>query len=114
MKKVLVTGATGFLGGHLCKKIKSMGWDVYVSNTTSANLNEIENLYVYNDVNFDYIFHLAAVTKAGDYCLKHKADQWIANQTINTNILTYWKGFIYIRNDKKNDACRAKGITTTV
>ena len=91
MNKILVTGATGFLGGHLCKKLKSMGWDVYISNTAIANLNKIENLYVYNNVQFDYIFHLAAVTKAGDYCLKHKGDQWVANQTINTNILTYWK-----------------------
>ena len=91
MKKVLITGATGFLGGHLCKQIKSMGWDLFISNTTNANLKKTENLFVYNKIKFDYIFHLAAVTKAGDYCLKYKGDQWIANQTINTNILKYWK-----------------------
>ncbi len=91
MKRVLVTGATGFLGGHLCKKIELLGWDLYTSNTKIANLDKVDNLHIYNDIQFDYIFHLAAVTKAGDYCLKHKGDQWIANQTINTNILTYWK-----------------------
>ena len=51
----------------------------------------LDNMKIYESIKFDYIFHLAAVTKAGDYCLKHKGDQWISNQTINTNILTYWK-----------------------
>ena len=91
MKTILVTGATGFLGTHLCKRLKEEGHQVYVSNTKIANLNKVENLNIYNDIKFDYIFHLAAVTKAGDYCLKHKGDQWLANQTINTNILKYWK-----------------------
>jgi len=93
MKKVLVTGATGFLGTHLCRKLEKQDYQVYISNTKIANLNNLENLYIYNGIEFDYIFHLAAVTKAGDYCLKHKGDQWIANQTINTNILTYWKQY---------------------
>ena len=88
--KVLVTGATGFLGTHLIRKLKNMNWDISISNTKIANLNNVENLYCYNDIEFDYIFHLAAVTKAGDYCLKNPATQWLENQTINTNILRYW------------------------
>lgn len=91
MKKVLVTGATGFLGTHLCKELKKQNYQVCISNTKIANLDKVENLYTYNNLKFDYIFHLAAVTKAGDYCLKHKGEQWIANQVINTNILRYWK-----------------------
>ena len=51
---------------------------------------KVENLYCYNDIKFDYIFHLAVDTKAGDYCLKHPGKQWIVNQTINTNMLNYW------------------------
>ena len=89
--KVLVTGATGFLGSHLIPKLKESGAEVFISNTKIANLSKIENLYIYNDVEFDYIFHLAAVTKAGDYCLTHQGDQWLSNQTLNTNILKYWK-----------------------
>ncbi len=88
--KVLVTGATGFLGRHLTPKLDALGWDIYFSNTRTANLNNINNLNLFKDIKFDYIFHLAAVTKAGDYCLKHPGDQWIKNQIINTNILTYW------------------------
>jgi GDP-L-fucose synthase len=91
--KVLITGATGFLGRHLTKKIESLGWEINISNSKVANLNKIENLFQYNEIKFDYIFHLAAVTKAGDYCLKHPGDQWVANQIINTNILNYWKDY---------------------
>jgi len=89
--KVLVTGATGFLGKHLIAKLEERGVKVHISNTAKANLMNVENLYIYNNINFDYIFHLAAVTKAGDYCLTHQGDQWLANQMINTNMLNYWK-----------------------
>tara|TARA_Y100000310_G_scaffold110457_1_gene108849 strand:+ start:645 stop:1556 length:912 start_codon:yes stop_codon:yes gene_type:complete len=87
----LVTGATGFLGKHLCAKLEELNYRVYVSNTKVANLFNLKNLDIYDDIKFDYIFHLAAVTKAGDYCINHKGDQWINNQIINTNILSYWK-----------------------
>ena len=90
IKKVLVTGVSGFLGKHIKSKLLSLGWDVYESNTKKANLMNVENLYCYNDIEFDYIFHLAVDTKAGDYCLKHPGKQWIVNQTINTNMLNYW------------------------
>jgi len=89
--KVLVTGATGFLGQHLTKKLEEMNAEIYISNTNKANLMNMENLYIYNNVKFDYIFHLAAVTKAGEYCLFHQGDQWLSNQAINTNMLNYWK-----------------------
>jgi GDP-L-fucose synthase len=90
IKKVLVTGVSGFLGKHIKSKLLSLGWDVYESNTKKANLMNVENLYCYNDIEFDYIFHLAVDTKAGDYCLKHPGKQWVVNQTINTNMLNYW------------------------
>lgn len=89
--KTLVTGDRGFLGRHLCPALERAGHELYWSNTTCNNLSKVENLYKFNHIGFDYIIHLAAVTKAGDYCLRHKGDQWIENQTINTNILRYWK-----------------------
>ena len=42
---------------------------------------------------YDFIIHLAAWTKAGNFCLHHSGDQWLINQRINTNILTFWKEF---------------------
>tara|TARA_R110000824_G_scaffold87260_3_gene215188 strand:- start:2623 stop:3534 length:912 start_codon:yes stop_codon:yes gene_type:complete len=89
--KYLVTGGTGFLGRHLTPKLKAQGHEVYISNSKVGNLNNIENLLHFNEHKFDYILHLAAVTKAGDYCLKYPGDQWLSNQRINTNILEYWK-----------------------
>ena len=91
MRNILVTGATGFLGGHLIEALEKEGFVIHISNTQVANLNNLNNLDIYDQINFDYIFHLAAVTKAGDYCLRHPGDQWLANQIINTNILKYWK-----------------------
>tara|TARA_R110000751_G_scaffold31094_2_gene79085 strand:+ start:248 stop:1168 length:921 start_codon:yes stop_codon:yes gene_type:complete len=91
MIKTLVTGATGFLGNHLVPRLESSGHQIYICNTKTANLKNLPNLIThYEGVKFDYIFHLAAVTKAGDYCLKHPGTQWIENQIINTNILAYW------------------------
>jgi len=93
MKNILITGNRGFLGRHLTKKIMDLGWNIYESNTSVANLLSENNLHIYNNIKFDYIFHLAAHTKAGDYCLYHKADQFEINQTINTNILKYWNHY---------------------
>jgi GDP-L-fucose synthase len=93
IKNVLITGATGFLGRHLLKKIENLGWKIYISNTKIANLYDDKNLHVYNDIKFDYIFHLAAHTKAGDYCLYHKGEQFEINQRLNSNILKYWKEY---------------------
>lgn len=90
---ILVTGGTGFLGTHLVRRLESQGHDVYVSNTRQYNLDKIENLYDLNSIKFDYIFHLAAATKAGDYCLTHQGEQWENNQLLNTNMLIYWKDY---------------------
>lgn len=89
--KILVTGATGFLGRHFVKNISEKNIEVYVSNTKKGNLQNYENLCSEFEGNkFDYIYHFAAKTKAGDYCLTHKGEQWIDNQILNTNILKYW------------------------
>lgn len=94
MSNIFVTGATGFLGRHLCPVLEAKGHKVFISNSKTASLMDLWSiLSVYPRHQFDYIFHLAAVTKAGDYCLTHSGDQWVNNQTINTNILRYWKEY---------------------
>ena len=93
MKNVLITGASGFLGRHLLKHIESLGWQYQISNTKIGNLMDDKNLHIYNNIKFDYIFHLAAHTKAGDYCLYHKGEQFEINQRINSNILKYWREY---------------------
>ena len=85
---ILVTGYTGFLGRHLMKRLDNDENNVFLSNRSQNNL--LEPLVDIYDCKLDYIFHLAADTKAGDYCLYHQGDQWVNNQLLNTNIMKYW------------------------
>lgn len=90
MKNILITGASGFLGRHLTKRLQDLKYSIYISNTEIANLLNIENIKIYDNIKFEYIFHLATKAKAGGWCKYHKGEQWIDNQLINTNILKYW------------------------
>jgi GDP-L-fucose synthase len=90
MKTVLVTGSTGFVGRNLISRLEKLQYKIYISNTKICSLNNIDNLKEYDNIKFDYIFHLAAKTKAGDWCKYHKGEQWIDNQILNTNMLKYW------------------------
>ena len=89
-KKIFVTGSKGFLGSHLVSRLKEDGHLVdspsskEVNLFTEKNLNKIKKKY-------DEIYHLAAWTEAGDFCLKYPASQWIKNQSINLNIVKWWK-----------------------
>jgi GDP-L-fucose synthase len=89
--KVLVTGGTGFLGRHLTPTLKMSGADVDVINSKNCDLTERQNLQRWPQKAYDRIYHLAAWTKAGDFCLYHKGEQWITNQLINTNVIWYWR-----------------------
>lgn len=88
-KKIFITGGSGFLGRHLIKEL-SKDHKVYAPSSKKINLLNIKDLFKIKD-KFDEIYHLAAWTQAGDFCLKYPADQWIKNQLINTNILNWWK-----------------------
>ena len=88
--KVLVTGSSGFLGKTLCKHLEALGYDLTRSNSNICDLRNPLSLEIYNQIEFDQIFHLAAWTQAGDFCLYHPGEQWIINQKINSNLLSWW------------------------
>jgi len=88
--KILVTGANGFLGKFLCKRLVENGNEVFKTNSEKNDLTLENSLDEFNNIKFDQIFHLAAWTQAGDFCLFHPGEQWIKNQKINTNILNWW------------------------
>jgi GDP-L-fucose synthase len=88
--KVFVTGGGGFLGRHLIPKIEETGCEVIAPRSNVCDLTNPTSLAPFNSDKFDRIFHLAAWTQAGDFCLKYPGDQWIINQQINTNVLAWW------------------------
>ena len=83
MKRVLITGAAGFLGSHLCDRFINEGYEVVgMDNLITGNIKNLEHLFpleqfeFYNhDVsnfvhvagNIDYILHFASPASPIDY-----------------------------------------------
>lgn len=88
--RVLVTGATGFLGTALVKQLQARGDSVIAIGSKDADLTLAGSLDRFQDT-YDRVYHLAAWTQAGDFCLKHPGEQWLINQQINTNVLDWWQ-----------------------
>ncbi len=52
-KRVLITGAAGFLGSHLCDKFIAEGYDVIgMDNLITGDLKNIEHLFGKENFNF--------------------------------------------------------------
>jgi GDP-L-fucose synthase len=89
--RILVTGGTGFLGTALTRRLRADGHAVTSLGSRDADLTQAEPLAAFSGERFDVIYHLAAWTQAGDFCLRHPGEQWIHNQQINTNMLAWWQ-----------------------
>ncbi|HVX15681.1 MAG TPA: NAD-dependent epimerase/dehydratase family protein [Pirellulales bacterium] len=89
-RRVLVTGATGFLGTALTAQLKARGDDVVALGSKDCDLTKPGSLAAFEGPKYDQIYHLAVWTQAGDFCLAHPGEQWLINQYINTNMLSWW------------------------
>ncbi|MEW6570400.1 MAG: NAD(P)-dependent oxidoreductase [Nitrospirota bacterium] len=94
--KALVTGASGFVGSHLCEELTRRGYQVTCLVKKTSNLKWIENLDIElalgdcTDIGslraavreFDYVFHLAGLTKSCS-----EKDFFCANATGTENLV---------------------------
>src|SRR5436309_9873774 len=94
--RVLITGATGFIGSHCADALHARGYRLRCLVRRSSNLQWIKELpveYCYGDLfdesalrkavsEVDYIFHFAGVTKA-----KTKAEYFKGNHLATRNLL---------------------------
>lgn len=82
MNKILITGAAGFIGSHLCEKFIDEGFEVYgMDNLITGSLENLENIqsplfhFVEQDVtedwdtgiDFDLVLHFACPASPKDY-----------------------------------------------
>jgi GDP-L-fucose synthase len=88
--RFFLTGGSGFLGQHLVRRLIDDGHSVIAPTSKECNLRVSDELSKFTD-SYDAIFHLAAYTQAGDWCLTHPGEQWVINQQINTNVLNWWQ-----------------------
>jgi nucleoside-diphosphate-sugar epimerase len=69
MKKILITGAAGFLGSHLSDRFIKEGYHVIgMDNLSTGNIKNIEHLFP--NKNFEYYHH--DVTKFCTYIWKFR------------------------------------------
>lgn len=59
MKKVLVTGYKGFVGGYFCRKYAHLGWEV--NGVDIADGVDVREFFKTDDTKYDLVIHLAAV-----------------------------------------------------
>jgi GDP-L-fucose synthase len=60
-KRITVTGGAGFLGSHVCRKLKESGYNIIAPRSTDYNLVDNESVKrLYRDCKPDIVVHLAA------------------------------------------------------
>jgi dTDP-4-dehydrorhamnose reductase len=96
MKKLLITGASGFLGWHLCQLAKQE-WEIYgtylshsldIPDITmlKANLTNFQELqHIFNDVKPTAVIHTAAHSQP-NFCQTHPEESHAINVTVSCNI----------------------------
>ena len=97
MKTALITGVSGYLGSHLAKSLKKLGWKVvgvdikhtdnlYIDLFHPCDIKDGESLHLlFDKVNIDVVFHLAGRIEVGE-SVKYP-QTFFDNNTHGTNVL---------------------------
>lgn len=111
-RKALVTGATGFIGSHLCEELVRRGYSVFVLSRNAAPSEWIRQLNLSHlrgdctireslshiDSDFDYVFHLAGLTKSccpdDFFCINAQGTENLVDIVVRLN--PSLKRFVYV------------------
>lgn len=97
MKKILITGASGFLGWNLCQEATNQGHNIYGTyfshdaeipgiNQIKIDLKDFAELkQLFQKVQPDAVIHLAAVSQP-NYCEKYPQESKLINVNTSCNI----------------------------
>jgi UDP-glucose 4-epimerase len=94
MSKILITGGSGFIGSHLCRKLLELGHDVTVLDLKEPKYNvqylkydvSKDNFINEIDSSFDYIYHMAAAISVPE-SIKNPTKYFNNNITGTFNVL---------------------------
>ena len=85
----LILGGSGYLGKHWIHFLRKQNVEFDAPERSELDLLDFESFNKLSR-NYEVILYLAAHTQAGDWCLSHPGEQWIKNQSMNTNVLRFW------------------------
>lgn len=95
MKKILITGGSGFLGRHICQKAEEKGYTVISPRSKEFNLETGVGLYNYMEEEspIDCIIHSAAYYGGIGINTKEPASIFYKNMRMTTNIFELAKDY---------------------
>jgi UDP-glucose 4-epimerase len=119
MKKILITGCSGYIGSHLCKMLENdyevHGLDI---DEPQASLNEFyrcdinRQFAIPGDIEYDAVIHLAALVRVGE-SEQIPIRYYITNLNGTMNVVNKikTKNFIFASTGAAQDCASAYGIS---